>query len=78
MDYNANAYVSKVKAIPAADVVPARRGQWMRYGEDGYPNTEDTVAWQCDQCLEMYYGRTTRVPNYCPNCGCRMDGGADT
>ena len=49
-----------------------RKGKWLRYGEDGYPNEEDTVFWQCDQCLEQYTGRTTRIPNYCPNCGARM------
>ena len=59
--------------FPAADVVEVVHGEWLRYGEDGYPNTVDTVAWQCDQCLETYYGRTTRVPNYCPNCGAKMD-----
>ena len=54
--------------LPSAE----RKGKWLRYGEDGYPNEEDTVFWQCDQCLEQYTGRTTRIPNYCPNCGARM------
>lgn len=54
-----------------------RKGKWMRYGEDGNPNEEDTVFWQCDQCLETYTGRTTRIPNYCPNCGVYMKGGED-
>lgn len=36
---------------------------------------EDTVFWQCDQCLEQYTGRTKRIPNFCPNCGADMRGG---
>lgn len=48
------------------------KGHWLRYGEDGYPNNEDTVFWQCDQCLEQYTGRTNRIPNFCPNCGADM------
>ena len=50
------------------------KGCWLRYGEDGYPNNEDTVFWQCDQCLEQYTGRTKRIPNFCPNCGADMRG----
>ena len=49
-----------------------KKGRWLRYGEDGYPNNEDTVFWQCDQCLEQYTGRTMRIPNFCPNCGADM------
>ena len=51
-----------------------KKGRWLRYGEDGYPNNEDTVFWQCDQCLEQYTGRTKRIPNFCPNCGAKMKG----
>ena len=56
-------------------VEECKKGRWLRYGEDGYPNNEDTVFWQCDQCLEQYTGRTKRIPNFCPNCGADMRGG---
>ena len=49
-----------------------KKGKWLRFGEDGNPNEDDTVFWQCDQCLETYTGRTTRIPNFCPNCGADM------
>ena len=49
-----------------------KKGCWLRYGEDGYPNNEDTVFWQCDQCLEQYTGRAKKIPNFCPNCGADM------
>ena len=61
----------RLEALPSAQ--PERKkGRWLRYGEDGYPNNEDTVFWQCDQCLEQYTGRTKRIPNFCPNCGADM------
>ena len=61
-------------AMPMVDAVEVVHGEWMRYGEDGNPNSIDTCIWQCDKCLETYYGRTERIPNYCPNCGAKMDG----
>ena len=69
-------YIGTIKGI--VDSMPTieperKKGKWLRYGEDGYPNNEDTVFWQCDQCLEQYTGRTKRIPNYCPNCGVRME-----
>ena len=76
---NRNVYSMARKCLGAIEDVPSaeRKGKWLRYGEDGYPNEEDTVFWQCDQCLEQYTGRTTRIPNYCPNCGARMRGEED-
>lgn len=59
-------------AIEALEQPERKRGKWLRYGEDGNPNEDDTVFWQCDQCLETYTGRTTRIPNFCPNCGADM------
>ena len=62
-----------LRNLPSAQ--PERKkGQWLRYGEDGYPNNEDTVFWQCDQCLELYTGRAKKIPNFCPNCGADMRG----
>lgn len=69
------AIITLIEQLPSAQT--ERKGRWMRYGEDGYPNEKDTVVWQCDQCLTTYYGRTERIANYCPNCGCRMTEGAE-
>ena len=80
MTATSNTVVSDTVQIPVMDgtterlPTAERKGTWLRYGEDGYPNEEDTVFWQCDQCLEQYTGRTTRIPNYCPNCGADMRG----
>ena len=67
---------ARIDALPSAQ--PERKkGEWLRYGEDGYPNNEDTVFWQCDQCLEQYTGRAKKIPNFCPNCGAKMRGEQD-
>ena len=72
--YDVEHTIECLKALSSAQ--PERKkGQWLRYGEDGYPNNEDTVFWQCDQCLEQYTGRAKKIPNFCPNCGADMRGG---
>lgn len=56
----------ELAAIPAADVVTVRHGRWGNYEpySDGY---------RCSCCKLVHRTCTT----YCPNCGAKMDGGAD-
>lgn len=62
-----------IESVPAADVVPVVHGRWER-DEDG--------DWYCTNCYEVVAicesgrERTYRKP-YCPNCGAKMDGGAE-
>lgn len=60
--------------IPAADVVGVRHGRWDEvYGSD-------TIRCSCcRKRLDAYYadGVPFFEPDYCPNCGTRMDGGDD-
>ena len=57
---------------PAADVVEVRHGRWDEvYGSD-------TIRCSCcRKRLDAYYadGVPFFEPDYCPNCGTRMDGG---
>ena len=53
---------------PAADVAPVRHGRWRCHGDCGV--TECSV---CGWSIEEYVGDYA----YCPNCGAKMDGGAD-
>ena len=69
---SADEVAKAVVDAPTIDAVEVVHGSWMRYGEHGEPNSIDTCIWQCDKCLETYYGRTERIPNYCPNCGAKM------
>ena len=59
-------YVSAatLMAMPAADVAPVRNARWKRYGKN---------LGECSECGEIVSVRS----NYCPNCGAKMDGGAD-
>ena len=56
--------------IPAADVAPVRHGRWeIVIGSNG---KEYMVCTCCRVSQDL-----TGVFTYCPNCGCRMDGGDD-
>ena len=57
--------------LNSADVAPVRHGRWVK---------QDTYAfgtfYDCSICDNRILD-TGHSWNYCPNCGCRMDGGAD-
>lgn len=57
--------VSLVANQPAADVAPVRRGHWKR-------DRENRPI--CSECAEEpYRNGDYNTPNYCPNCGARME-----
>ena len=60
------------KNIPAADVAPVRHGCWERV----IPS-KSAAKWStrvsCSNCHSAGYAHH----KYCPNCGAKMDGGAD-
>lgn len=53
--------------IPAADVAPGGHGEWQM-GESG-------CMFFCSECELWVFPRESRVWNYCPICGAKMDGG---
>ena len=59
-----------VAEMPAADVAPVRHGRWEKAS-----NLEP----KCSVCGEyhLYAWPDHKNCNYCPNCGAKMDGGAD-
>ena len=73
-------FEKKVKSLPAADVVEVRHGEWFLV------EYEYLV---CGKCGDWYYTgcestaeakeklRNGDTPNYCPNCGAKMDGKGD-
>lgn len=54
-------------SAPAADVAPVVHGRWI---EDG------SLIITCSEC-KRGYNLIAKYTHYCPNCGARMDGGAD-
>ena len=78
--YDADAItMSGVKILnqfPGADVAPVRHGRWVQVivhveFEDGFV---DRVEEYCSACHEP---KGRRCTYFCPNCGAKMDGGAD-
>ena len=58
---------------PAADVAPVRHGRWVNKGEYA-------VCMECGGRSGTQYDGVEPIPlmtQFCPNCGAKMDGGAD-
>ena len=64
--------IERIKSAAAADVVAVRHGCWER----GIPS-KSAAKWStrvsCSNCHSAGYAHH----KYCPNCGAKMDGGAD-
>ena len=65
--------VNRLRVFPAAEVEPVRHGRWEWLG----PNSlvRECACGTCSACKV----RSKYIVNkdICPNCGARMDGGAD-
>ena len=65
-------FETAILKIPAADVAPVRHGCWERV----IPS-KSAAKWStkvsCSVCHNVGYNHF----KYCPNCGAKMDGGAD-
>ena len=53
--------------INSIDVSPVRHGRWLCF------DTDTEQFFLCNRCKKKEYWES----NYCPNCGCLMDGGDD-
>lgn len=61
--------VSELMAIPAAEVAEVRHGKW---NINEFFSDDVQTAGECSICGEgISWFRN--LPNYCPNCGARMD-----
>lgn len=60
-----------IDIIPAADVAPVVHGKWIEQEKYTFGTMYDCSI--CDNRI-LDNGHSW---NYCPNCGARMDGGAD-
>ena len=60
----------KLQKVPAADVAPVVHGRWVTHYRSGTSVAKGYVS----TCCDMWNNRKS---NYCPNCGAKMDGGAD-
>ena len=65
IDLSGEKFEAAIRKIQAADVAPVRHGRWLCVDTD----TEQFFV--CNRCKKKEYWES----NYCPNCGCLMDGG---
>lgn len=65
-----------IDSVPAADVAPVVHGRWIYDGGNEYVDHYhcDRCGQEIDLCNEIY---TEPKPNYCGNCGAKMDKEAD-
>ena len=68
INLNGELFYNAIRKLQPADVEPVKRGRWRCHGDCGV--TECSV---CGWSIEEYVGDYA----YCPNCGAKMDGGAD-
>ena len=61
----AGVLIRYIERIPAADVAPVVHGRWIPFHSE--------AAGDIQYCSACDVGCTWK-PNYCPNCGARMDG----
>lgn len=71
---------AEIREMPAADVAEVVHGQWQGEG-DGYADGALVYdVWVCSNCGHYIDDGTDDpecLPNYCPSCGAKMDGGFD-
>jgi rubrerythrin len=61
----------RIDEQPAIDAVPVVHGKWESCWEDWRHQLEGN---KCSVCGFEYFGNLFK---YCPNCGAKMDGGAE-
>lgn len=65
---------------PTVDAVPVVHGEWLGEGDgyaDGYPVLDVWYCSKCNYCIDDGTDNPDNLPNYCPNCGAKMDGGVE-
>ena len=68
------AFCKYLQSRPTIDAEPVRHGRWGETQVIGYDGIHPVYGKPCSKCgyeTELY------KPNYCPNCGAKMDGGKD-
>lgn len=67
--------IDSIRKLPAADVAPVVHGRWVDRIVD---ENEVIQPWmQRYYCSECFEGGSQSWFKFCPNCGAKMDGGAD-
>ena len=71
IDLSGEKFEAAILKIPAADVAPVRHGRWVEKEKYTFG-----IMYDCSLCENRILDNG-HPWNYCPNCGAKMDGGAD-
>ena len=63
----------KLEGFPQMDVATVTYGKWDTPVEHGLPYAANHLGVVCSYCCKW----SDNDYNYCPNCGAKMDGGAE-
>ena len=75
IDLSCEKFEAAILKIQAADVAPVRHGRWVdRIVDENEVIQPWMKRYYCSECLE---GGNQSWFKFCPNCGAKMDGGAD-
>jgi hypothetical protein len=72
--------LDRIINAPTLDYAPVKRGEWIPWIEEveiyntGGFREPKQVGWLCSECKK---GRCEFQRKHCPDCGARMDGGAN-
>jgi DNA-directed RNA polymerase subunit RPC12/RpoP len=57
---------------------PVRHGRWIPTEYDSYADGVPVWdKWECSECGHEHSGEEDTLTAFCPDCGAKMDGGAD-
>lgn len=71
-----------ISQLSAVDAEPVRHGRWVQDYElyEGMEDWSEAPFVRCSECAHKEYGADLNdytapddLPNYCPNCGAKMD-----
>lgn len=63
---------------PKVEAEPVRHGRWIPIEYDSYADGAPVWdKWECSECGHEHSGEEDTLTAFCPDCGARMDGGAD-
>ena len=68
-----------LEKLPAADVAPVVHGRWISWEGAGnfVPSPDRHECSVCHDAAQVLVNGFELLSDYCPNCGAKMDGGAD-
>lgn len=53
-------------------------GEWVGLEYDGYADGCPVYdVWECSRCKHEHNGEVDTLPDFCPGCGAKMDGGKE-